>query len=166
MIWNIYIIFCQNFKGQLISKKILKPRILQKKRTNKFVFTSMRRVFVCFLRESSARKKSFEIIWPLKKAETFYSWRSRMPKKIRHWLELVWKKCFVSRGTVTSIMKSRNWSMKFNFWKMLCQIERLLDWIKYGNLIILKKKERRSLFCSSPYSHSRTTSVKIRQSSV
>ena len=30
-----------------------------KKRTNEFVFTSMRRVFVRFLGESSARKKSF-----------------------------------------------------------------------------------------------------------
>ena len=52
-------------KGQLISKANCQAEDSSKKRTNEFVFTSMRRVFVRFLEESSARKKRFEIIWPL-----------------------------------------------------------------------------------------------------
>ena len=47
------------FKGQLISKANGQAKDSSKKRTNEFVFTSMRRVFVCFLEESSARKKRF-----------------------------------------------------------------------------------------------------------
>ena len=46
-------------KGQLISKRNSQAEDSPKKRTNEFVFTSMRRVFVRFLGESSARKKSF-----------------------------------------------------------------------------------------------------------
>ena len=49
-------------KGQLISKTNCQTLDSPKKRTNEFVFTSMRRVFVRFLGESSARKKRFEII--------------------------------------------------------------------------------------------------------
>ena len=52
-------------KGQLISKPNCQAEDSSKKRTNEFVFTSMRRVFVRFFEESSARKKRFEIIWPL-----------------------------------------------------------------------------------------------------
>ena len=46
-------------KGQLISKRNSQAEDSPKTRTNEFVFTSMRRVFVCFLGKSSARKKSF-----------------------------------------------------------------------------------------------------------
>ena len=46
-------------KGQLISKRSSQAEDSPKKRTNEFVFTSMRRVFVRFLGKSSARKKSF-----------------------------------------------------------------------------------------------------------
>ena len=46
-------------KGQIISKGPLVSSNSPKKWTNEFVFTSMRRVFVCFLGESLARKKSF-----------------------------------------------------------------------------------------------------------
>ena len=46
-------------KGQLISKRHSQAEDSPKKRTNEFVFTSMRRIFVRFLGESSARKKSF-----------------------------------------------------------------------------------------------------------
>ena len=49
-------------KGQLISKANYQPVNSFKKRTNEFVFTSMRRVFVRFLEESLARKKCFDII--------------------------------------------------------------------------------------------------------
>ena len=49
-------------KGQLISKRNSEAEDSPKKQTNEFVFTSMRRVFVCFLGESSDRKKLFEII--------------------------------------------------------------------------------------------------------
>ena len=48
-------------KGQLISKANCQAEDSSKKRTNEFVFTSMRRVFVRFLEESSTRKKRFEI---------------------------------------------------------------------------------------------------------
>ena len=47
-------------KGQLISKANCQAEDSSKKRTNEFVFTSMRRVFVRFLEESSARKKTFQ----------------------------------------------------------------------------------------------------------
>ena len=56
-------------KGQFISKAICQAEDSSKKRTNEFVFTKMRRVFVHFLEESSARKKRFEIIWPLATAK-------------------------------------------------------------------------------------------------
>ena len=54
---------CEISKGQLISKANCQAEDSSKKRTNEFVFSSMRRVFVRFLEESSARKKKrFEII--------------------------------------------------------------------------------------------------------
>ena len=56
------IMFLQLATGQLISKANCQTEDSSKKRTNEFVFTSMRRVFVRFLEESSARKKRFEII--------------------------------------------------------------------------------------------------------
>ena len=46
-------------KGQLISKANCQALNSSKKRTNEFVFTPMRRVFVRFLEESWARKKTF-----------------------------------------------------------------------------------------------------------
>ena len=52
-------------KGQLISKANCQAEDSSKKQTNEFVFTSMWRVFVRFLEESSARKKRFEIFRPL-----------------------------------------------------------------------------------------------------
>ena len=48
-------------KGHLISKANCRAEDSPKKRTNKFVFTSMRHVFVRFLGEPSARKKRFKI---------------------------------------------------------------------------------------------------------
>ena len=45
-------------KGQLISKTNCQAEDSSKERTNEFVLTSMWRVFVCFLEESSARKKN------------------------------------------------------------------------------------------------------------
>ena len=49
----------QSSKGQLISKAKCQAEDSSKKRTNEFVFTSMWHVFVRFLGESSARKKTF-----------------------------------------------------------------------------------------------------------
>ena len=46
-------------KGHLISKANSQAEDSPKKRTNEFVFTSMRHVFVRFLGESSARTKKF-----------------------------------------------------------------------------------------------------------
>ena len=46
--------FSSSYKGQLISKANWQAEDSPKKRTNEFVFTSMRRVFVRFLGESSA----------------------------------------------------------------------------------------------------------------
>ena len=48
-----------NCKGQLISKANCQAEDSSKKRTNEFVFTSMRRVFVRFFEESLAIKKTF-----------------------------------------------------------------------------------------------------------
>ena len=50
--------FLYSFKGQLISKANCQAEDSSKKQTNEFVFASMRRVFVHFLEESSARKKN------------------------------------------------------------------------------------------------------------
>ena len=55
-------VFNQSHKGQLISKANCQAEDSSKKQMNEFVFTKMRRVFVHFLEESSARKKRFEII--------------------------------------------------------------------------------------------------------
>ena len=46
-------------KGQLISKANCQAMKSSKKRTNEFVFTSMRRVFVRFLEEIEDSKKAF-----------------------------------------------------------------------------------------------------------
>ena len=46
-------------KGHLISKAICQAEASPTKRTNEFVFTSMRHVFVRFLGESLAKKKTF-----------------------------------------------------------------------------------------------------------
>ena len=46
-------------KGHLISKRFLGSSISFKKRTNEFVFTTMRRAFVRFLEEIDDPKKSF-----------------------------------------------------------------------------------------------------------
>ena len=46
-------------KGQLISKANCQAVNSSKKRTNEFVFTTMRRVFVCFLEEIEDTKKTF-----------------------------------------------------------------------------------------------------------
>ena len=50
--------FCR-IKGKLMSKANRQAKDSSKKRTNEFIFTSMQRVFVRFLEESSARKKMF-----------------------------------------------------------------------------------------------------------
>ena len=49
----------QATKGQLIWKVNCQAKDSSKKRTNEFVVTSMQRVFVHFLEESSVRKKTF-----------------------------------------------------------------------------------------------------------
>ena len=49
-------------KGQLILKANCQAEDSSKKRTNEFVFTSMRRVFVCFWKNPKPEKKRFEII--------------------------------------------------------------------------------------------------------
>ena len=46
-------------KGQIISKENCQAMNSSKKRTNKFVFTTMRRVFVHFLEEIEDTKKFF-----------------------------------------------------------------------------------------------------------
>ena len=46
-------------KGQLILKANCQPMNSSKKRTNEFVFTTMRRVFVRFLEEIEDTKKTF-----------------------------------------------------------------------------------------------------------
>ena len=56
-------------KGQLISKRNSQAEDSPKKRTNEFVFTSMRSVFVRFLGESSARIKSFRDYLTFRKYE-------------------------------------------------------------------------------------------------
>ena len=48
-------------KGHLISKANCQVVISSKKRTNEFVFTTMRRVFVRFLEEIEDTKRHFEI---------------------------------------------------------------------------------------------------------
>ena len=52
---------CLRAKGQVISKANCQAVISSKKRTNNFVFTIMRRVFVCFLEEIEDTKMYFEI---------------------------------------------------------------------------------------------------------
>ena len=49
----------KDFKGQLISKTNCQAVSSSKIRTNEFVFTSMRRVFVPFLEEIEDSKKAF-----------------------------------------------------------------------------------------------------------
>ena len=50
---------CVVFKGQLISKANCQAVNSSKKRTNEFVFTTMRIVFVHFLEEIDDLKKTF-----------------------------------------------------------------------------------------------------------
>ena len=51
--------FYRCFKGQLISKSNCQAVNSSKKRTNEFVFTTMRRVFVRFVEEIEDTKKTF-----------------------------------------------------------------------------------------------------------
>ena len=46
-------------KGQLISKANCQALNSSKKWTNEFIFTTVRRVFVCFLEEIEDKKKTF-----------------------------------------------------------------------------------------------------------
>ena len=57
--FGVFLIYISSGKGQLISKRFLGSSISSKKRTNEFVFTSMRRVFVRFLEEIDDLKKLF-----------------------------------------------------------------------------------------------------------
>ena len=50
--WKLF--FVTTTKGQLISKANCQAEDSPKKRTNEFVFATVRRVFVCFLGESLA----------------------------------------------------------------------------------------------------------------
>ena len=56
---NLYLFLCYIYKGQLISKGNCQAVNSSKKRTNEFVFTSMRRVFIHFLEEIEDSKKAF-----------------------------------------------------------------------------------------------------------
>ena len=62
-IWLLKSVFS---KGHLISKENCQAEDSSKIQTNDFFFTSMQCFFVRFLEESLARKKRFEIIWPLR----------------------------------------------------------------------------------------------------
>jgi hypothetical protein len=75
-------------KGELISKVNCQAKDSSKKRTKKFVFTSKRRVFVCFMEESSTRKKRFEIIWPLVRVEidSITAKPYILPKSLLQWI--------------------------------------------------------------------------------
>ena len=64
--WNTFHTFnLHQGKGQIISKGLLLSSNFPKKRTNKFVFTTMTNSFVRFLGEFEETKSPFEIIWPL-----------------------------------------------------------------------------------------------------
>ena len=51
--------FFDGGKGQLISNANCQVKDSSKKQMKEFIFTSVRRVFVCFMEESTARKKNF-----------------------------------------------------------------------------------------------------------
>jgi hypothetical protein len=55
----LFLLFVKSIKGQLISKRFFGWSIFSKKRTNEFVFTTMRRVFVRFFEEIDHPKKPF-----------------------------------------------------------------------------------------------------------
>ena len=57
-------------KGQLISKPNCQAMNSSKKRTNEFLFTTMRGVFIRFLEEIEVKKRHFEINWPLTNTES------------------------------------------------------------------------------------------------
>ena len=60
---NMFLLFyIKSVKGQLISKANCHAMNSSKKRSNEFVFTTMRRVFVRFWKELKTPKKHFEII--------------------------------------------------------------------------------------------------------
>ena len=56
---KVVVIIKLSSKGQLISKANCQAVNSSKKRTNEFVFTTMRRVFVPFLEEIEVNKKTF-----------------------------------------------------------------------------------------------------------
>ena len=60
-------------KGQLISKANCQAVNSSKKRTNEFVFTSMRRFFVRFLEEIEDTKKTFRNYLTFMIADTLHS---------------------------------------------------------------------------------------------
>ena len=66
----------QIHKGQLISKANYQALNSSKKRTNEFVFTTMRRVFVRFLEEIEDSKKAFRNYLTFS-IHTFFIWYIR-----------------------------------------------------------------------------------------
>ena len=76
-LWNPVSHSC---KSQLISKTNCQAEDSFEKRMNEFVFTSMRRVFVRFLEESSARKKTFRDYLTFRHQMCFDRQRQRIAK--------------------------------------------------------------------------------------
>jgi hypothetical protein len=70
-IWKPEVYF-PNAKGQLISKADCQVVNCSKKRTNEFVFTTMRRVFIRFLEEIVDTKKTFRNYLTFKDAKFQY----------------------------------------------------------------------------------------------
>ena len=54
-----FLLRCYIIKGQLISKANCQAVNYSKKRMNEFIFSSMQRVFICFLEEIEDSKKAF-----------------------------------------------------------------------------------------------------------
>ena len=68
-------------KGQLISKANCQAVNSSKKRTNEFVFTTMRRVFVCFLEEIEDTEKTFQNYLTFKHVFLFWIWLTCLLQK-------------------------------------------------------------------------------------
>ena len=82
LVVSICMIDIYSFKGQLISKTNRQTMDSPKKRTNEFVFTSMRRVFVRFLGESLGLTICFRNYLTFKNRKF-----GKDPKSDRNWLK-------------------------------------------------------------------------------
>ena len=79
-----------------------------------------------------------KLLRPLKKFQILESWHQPMPKQIRHWMGLVWKKCPVSRVEVMrNIRRKKLWKHLMNSVFLKRSTHHFFNKTQKGQLIVM-----------------------------